>query len=116
MADLLALAERIEKEPASDELDRAVCDALGLDYMCDENGAFGGYGVLGPSRRFTTSLDAVKALERGRLVAVMGNDQGCRVNTSALCGPFTADGSANGDHAEPRARLAAILRAKAGEA
>lgn len=114
-ADLLSLAERVEKEGASRELADAVCAALGIrtgGIGQDDDGWFRwvrDHDCPNP----LTSLDAVKTLEGDRSIEVFNNEHGTFAIVDMPVEQFR--GTTTGDHAEPRARLAAVLRALAAE-
>ncbi len=123
-AELLALAERVEKSEGADrELDRAISRGLAntndIEAMiCAELS----------EDRFTASLDAAASLVPegwGRVTIYLPayalgcliGDARCELHNNACSGggPFV-QGIASGEHAEARARTAAALRARAEEA
>ena len=107
-ADLLRLADRVEREEASVELDGCVAAAI--------NEA---PGITGRLWRYTSSLDAAASLvPEGALVSVDQHASDWEYCVTLLTGRFliSADEEWYGiAPTEPRARAAAALRARAQE-
>ena len=103
-ADLLALADRVEREEPSVELDGYIAVAI--------NEA---PGITGRLWRYTTSLDAAASLAKYNWTIALdhfGGENVWRVSIYTITGDLMTVTHAP---TEPRARTAAALRARAQE-
>lgn len=102
--EMLRLADKVEAGPSTFALECAVAVVLGRPSM--------------PPPAYTVNLDAVKTLERKEWmidVTIDGIECVAEIRVGAADEMSLFGGIAIGDHAEPRARMAAILRALSTE-
>jgi hypothetical protein len=130
-AELLALADLAEKAEGEDqELDEEIAEAIGWERresrwsVCPDWRAPGktwdqSHADCDEPPAYTASLDAAASLERAEwLVTIEKDEEGVTAFVDRYVGEHweKTDGTASGEHAEPRARTAAALRARAEEA
>jgi hypothetical protein len=129
-AQLEAIAARVEAAQRADrELDRLVARAAGWEAKWhDSDRPHGWYWRRGDNSwtaecdgyppAYTSSLDAAASLEKPhhRVHVVQHEKYVAAKVWDTRTKMFTGSASCSGDHAEPRARTAAALRARAMEA
>lgn len=62
-AQLERIVERLQRAAGPDrDIDAAICKACNIPWSSDEEGNFGGYGIMPRRVKFTSSIDAARTL------------------------------------------------------